>query len=145
MGKERIGRVLLTALDLLRHGRFKRLGLYLLSLPFLGGLFWLTAQMPATRSFFQALAGRAWLLADEGSYRTGTAGEKLRMWRAILDDVANNPLVGAGQDTYMVHFPSTQGGGSHNFSGGPTSKKRGTPPRANVGKIAPKRSGKRKG
>lgn len=36
------------------------------------------------------------------------------------------------------------GGGSHNFSGGPTSKKRGTPPRANVGKIAPKRTGRRK-
>jgi large subunit ribosomal protein L2 len=35
------------------------------------------------------------------------------------------------------------GGGSHNYPGGPTSKKRGTPPRANVGKIAPKRTGKR--
>lgn len=37
------------------------------------------------------------------------------------------------------------GGGSHNYVGSPTTKKRGTPPRANVGKIAPKRTGKRKG
>jgi large subunit ribosomal protein L2 len=35
------------------------------------------------------------------------------------------------------------GGGSHNYPGGPTSKKRGTPPGANVGKIAPKRTGKK--
>jgi O-antigen ligase len=109
------GGLVVVGLDLLRRGRLKRLGLFLLSLPFVGGLFWLTAQLPPTQSFFQALAGRAWLLADEGSYSTGTAGEKLRMWGAMLEDVSRNPLLGAGQDSYMVYYPSTAGGGSHNF------------------------------
>lgn len=35
------------------------------------------------------------------------------------------------------------GGGSHSYSGGPTSMARGTPPGRKVGKIAPKRSGKK--
>lgn len=36
------------------------------------------------------------------------------------------------------------GGGSHNFVGKPNSMARGTPPGRNVGKIAPKRTGRRK-
>ncbi len=36
------------------------------------------------------------------------------------------------------------GGGSHNFKGAPTSQRRGTPPGAMVGKIAPKRTGMRR-
>jgi large subunit ribosomal protein L2 len=36
------------------------------------------------------------------------------------------------------------GGGSHNFKGMPTSQRRGTPPGALVGKIAPKRTGMRR-
>jgi large subunit ribosomal protein L2 len=36
------------------------------------------------------------------------------------------------------------GGGSHNYPGKPTSMARGTPPGRNVGKIAPKRTGRRK-
>lgn len=36
------------------------------------------------------------------------------------------------------------GGGSHNFVGKPSSMARGTPPGRNVGKIAPKRTGRRK-
>lgn len=36
------------------------------------------------------------------------------------------------------------GGGAHNFKGSPTSKARGTPPGAKVGKIAPKRTGMRR-
>lgn len=66
------------------------------------------------------------------------AGKKHYGWQSIakkwptVRGVAMNP----------VSHP--HGGGSHNFSGGPTSKKRGTPPRANVGKIAPKRTGRRK-
>ncbi|MEK6976673.1 MAG: 50S ribosomal protein L2 [Candidatus Thermoplasmatota archaeon] len=36
------------------------------------------------------------------------------------------------------------GGGSHNFKGMPTSQRRGTPPGAMVGKIAPKRTGMRR-
>ncbi len=36
------------------------------------------------------------------------------------------------------------GGGSHNFKGAPTSHRRGTPPGAMVGKIAPKRTGMRR-
>ncbi len=35
------------------------------------------------------------------------------------------------------------GGGSHSYSGGPTSLARGSPPGKKVGKIAPKRSGKK--
>ncbi len=35
------------------------------------------------------------------------------------------------------------GGGSHSYSGGPTSMARGSPPGKKVGKIAPKRSGKK--
>jgi large subunit ribosomal protein L2 len=35
------------------------------------------------------------------------------------------------------------GGGSHSYSGGPTSLARGSPPGQKVGKIAPKRSGKK--
>jgi large subunit ribosomal protein L2 len=65
------------------------------------------------------------------------AGKKFHALKArakrfpVVRGVAMNP----------VSHP--HGGGSHNYPGGPTSKKRGTPPRANVGKIAPKRTGKR--
>ncbi len=101
--------------QLMRQGRLKRLGVLLMLSPVLGGLLWLLAQAPPTQPFFQALAGRAWLLLDAGAYRTGTAGERLKMWGQILGDVAGNPLAGAGQDAYMVYYPSATGGGSHNF------------------------------
>jgi O-antigen ligase len=102
-------------LHMLRQGRLKRLGLLLMLTPVLGGLLWVLAQAPPTQPFFQALAGRAWLLLDAGAYRTGTAGERLKMWGQILGEVAENPLAGAGQDAYMVYYPSATGGGSHNF------------------------------
>lgn len=65
------------------------------------------------------------------------AGKKFHTYRArakrfpTVRGVAMNP----------VSHP--HGGGSHNFQGGPTSKKRGTPARANVGKVAPKKTGKK--
>lgn len=76
-------------------------------------------------------AGRGdkpWLKAGKKFYGLRSFAKK---W-PIVRGVAMNP----------VSHP--HGGGSHNFSGGPTSRKRGTPPRANVGKIAPKRTGRRK-
>jgi large subunit ribosomal protein L2 len=71
---------------------------------------------------------KPWLKAGKKFYAMRTNAKK---W-PIVRGVAMNP----------VSHP--HGGGSHNFSGGPTSVKRGTPPRANVGKIAPKRTGRRK-
>ncbi len=71
---------------------------------------------------------KPWLKAGKKHHGLRSVAKK---W-PIVRGVAMNP----------VSHP--HGGGSHNFSGGPTSKKRGTPPRANVGKIAPKRTGRRK-
>jgi len=71
---------------------------------------------------------KPWLKAGKKFWGLRSVAKK---W-PIVRGVAMNP----------VSHP--HGGGSHNFSGGPTSKKRGTPPRANVGKIAPKRTGRRK-
>lgn len=71
---------------------------------------------------------KPWLKAGKKFHGLRSVAKK---W-PIVRGVAMNP----------VSHP--HGGGSHNFSGGPTSKKRGTPPRANVGKIAPKRTGRRK-
>lgn len=71
---------------------------------------------------------KPWLKAGKKHHGLRSFAQK---W-PIVRGVAMNP----------VSHP--HGGGSHNFSGGPTSVKRGTPPRANVGKIAPKRTGRRK-
>lgn len=46
--------------------------------------------------------------------------------------------------TAMNPVAHPHGGGSHNYPGKPTSMARGTPPGRNVGKIAPKRTGRRK-
>jgi large subunit ribosomal protein L2 len=46
--------------------------------------------------------------------------------------------------TAMNPVAHPHGGGSHNYPGKPTSMARGTPPGRNVGKIAPKRTGRKK-
>lgn len=67
------------------------------------------------------------------------AGKKYHGFRSnanrfpVVRGVAMNPVA------------HPHGGGSHNYPGKPTSMARGTPPGRNVGKIAPKRTGRRKG
>lgn len=99
------------------------------------------------------------------SLRSGQLKKIHPQCRATIGNVAgggrgDRPWLKAGAKFWgvrskSIHWPRVRGvamnpvshphgGGSHNFSGGPTSKKRGTPPRANVGKIAPKRTGRRK-
>lgn len=90
--------------------------------------------LPRCRATIGNVAGggrgeKPWLKAGKKFHGLRSLARK---W-PIVRGVAMNP----------VSHP--HGGGSHNFSGGPTSKKRGTPPGANVGKIAPKRTGRRKG
>jgi len=66
------------------------------------------------------------------------AGKKFYGWRSnanrwpLVRGVAMNPVA------------HPHGGGSHNYTGKPNSMARGTSPRRNVGKIAPKRTGRKK-
>lgn len=76
--------------------------------------------LPPTRVYMQAYAARASQLVSSDSYSSGTASERLVMWRAMLSDVEANPFIGQGQDAYLRHYPPddpTQkpGEGAHNF------------------------------
>jgi O-antigen ligase len=66
------------------------------------------------RQFWSAFAGRAMQLVDPEAYRGGTAGGRLAIWTGMLDDVARNPLVGQGQDSYLRHMDPGEEG-AHNF------------------------------
>lgn len=55
-----------------------------------------------------AFVGRVVQLATPAQYSTGTAGERLRMWQLMLEDVRANPLVGSGFDTYRKYVPTNE-------------------------------------
>jgi O-antigen ligase len=82
---------------------------------FFVGVFFATAQISITESYWEAFAGRAMLLRDPNSYGDGTVNDRLRMWSMMADDIRENPLAGSGQDAYLVYFPYAGGSGSHNY------------------------------
>jgi len=71
--------------------------------------------VPGLRQYLDAFAGRALLLFSERAYSAGTVSDRISMWGLMLREVAQNPFVGHGQDTYMRYYPADFGGGSHNF------------------------------
>jgi O-antigen ligase len=111
-----LGALLVLGFYLLRRGQIKLLlrlavaGLLAGSLVLVG-----VSQWSVTRPFYQAFAARVLLLLNPTSYSTGTVNERLVMWSAMMRDVVANPLVGAGQDGYLVYYPVLGGGGSHNY------------------------------
>jgi O-antigen ligase len=77
--------------------------------------------LPPTRVYMQAYAARADQLLSAAEYSSGTANERLQMWSDMLGDVAQNPFIGQGQDSYLRHYPpddptqTKHGEGAHNF------------------------------
>ncbi len=72
-------------------------------------------QLPGTRAFVQAFAGRALQLFQPEAYTTGTVGGRMQLWSGMWRDIAGNPLWGNGQDAYLKHHPNPWERGSHNF------------------------------
>jgi large subunit ribosomal protein L2 len=99
------------------------------------------------------------VLLPSGKTRAFTAGCRATIGLAAGGGMDDKPFLKAGKRHHKVktrasNWPKVRGvamnpvdhphgGGSHNYSGGPTSMARGTPPGRMVGKIAPKRTGKR--
>lgn len=70
---------------------------------------------PGGRSFLQAFAGRTALLVEPDSYTTGTVFGRTALWSGMWQEIAENPLVGRGQDAYLKHMVNPGEEGSHNF------------------------------
>lgn len=69
---------------------------------------------PQGRQSWSAFAGRAVQFTDPAAYRTGTAEGRASIWRGMIGDIARNPLVGQGQDSYLAHMDPGEEG-AHNF------------------------------
>ena len=68
---------------------------------------------PSGRSYLDAFAGRAALVADPTAYETGTAQGRRTIRSGMWRDIAANPILGRGQDAYLPYMDT--GEGSHNF------------------------------
>jgi O-antigen ligase len=66
------------------------------------------------RQFWYAFIGRTAQFFDPQAYRSGTAASRADIWTGMLSDIARNPLVGQGQDSYLRYMDPWEEG-AHNF------------------------------